>query len=154
MPGHARNIKLFVARIFMAFSFHMIYNIDIRSVFCVISCPNKMGFAATNIRNIVFVHECYLYLWLMMKWRRKIIECALSSRKVDPPITTFLIFVANALTYQNHTTQFFTTLYQCHEKAARNCIQSLTQTPHQTISYRTMQYKNDTIQYKVILLNS
>ena len=38
----------------MAFSFHMIYNIDIRSVFCVISCPNKMGFAATNIRNICF----------------------------------------------------------------------------------------------------
>ena len=87
----------------MAFSFHMIYNIDRRSVCGVISCQNKMGFTATNIRNIVFVHECYLYLWLMMKWRRKIIECALSSRKVDPPITTFLIFVANALTYQNHT---------------------------------------------------
>ena len=32
----------------------------------------------------------------------EIIECALSSRKVDPPITTFLIFVANALTFQNH----------------------------------------------------
>ena len=76
----------------------------------------------------------------MMKWRRKIIECALSSRKVDPPITTFLIFVANALTYQNHTTQFFTTLYQCHEKAARTCIQSLTKSPHHTISYHTMQY--------------
>ena len=87
----------------MAFSFHMIYNIDRRSVCGVISCRNKIGFAATNIKNIVFIHECYLCLLLMMKWRRKIIECALSSRKVDPPITTFLIFVANALTYQNHT---------------------------------------------------
>ena len=98
----------------------MIYNIDRRSVCGVISCPNKICFAATNIRNIVFIHECYLCLLLMMKWRRKIIECALSSRKVDPPITTFLIFVANALTYQNHTTQFFTTLYQCHEKDVIN----------------------------------
>ena len=126
----------------MAFSFHMIYNIDRRSVCGVISCQNKMGFAATNIRNIVFVHECYLYLWLMMKWRRKIIECALSSRKVDPPITTFLIFVANALTNQNHTTQFFTTLYQCREEAARTCLQSLTKTPPHTISYHTIQYEN------------
>ena len=53
MPGHA--IKLFVARILMAFSFHMIYNIDRRSVCGVISCTNKMGFAATIIRNIVFI---------------------------------------------------------------------------------------------------
>ena len=135
----------------MAFSFHMIYNIDRRSVCGVISCQNKMGFAATNIRNIVFVHECYLYLWLMMKWRRKIIECALSSRKVDPPITTFLIFVANALTYQNHTTQFFTTLYQCREEAARTCLQSLTKTPHQTISYHTSPVQ---CQYKVKGQNS
>lgn len=33
---------------------------------CVISCPNKMSLAVTNITNIVFDHECYLYRLLMM----------------------------------------------------------------------------------------
>ena len=137
----------------MAFSFHMIYNIDRRSVCGVISCQNKMGFTATNIRNIVFVHECYLYLWLMMKWRRKIIECALSSRKVDPPITTFLIFVANALTYQNHTTQFFTTLYQCHEKPLAHAYKVLPK-PHTKQFLTTLCNTKTPVQYKVILHNA
>ena len=34
---------------------------------CVISCPNKMSLAVTNITNIVFDHECYLYLMMIVE---------------------------------------------------------------------------------------
>ena len=124
----------------MAFSFHMIYNIDRRSVCGVISCRNKIGFAATNIKNIVFIHECYLCLLLMMKWRRKIIECALSSRKVDPPITTFLIFVANALTFKTtqhnslpHSTNAMKSLSHLSTKSYQN------PTPHSFLPHYAIQ---------------